>query len=228
MPGAREACELTEYTGDLSAHGVGIWPLWICPVRQVQERHATDAGFGFPVTRKGRGGLMFNVGVYGVPNGGAPFDPVVVNRALEDEVSRLGGRKMMYAQSFYTTDSFWRLFNRRAYEATRARYHAAGAFPDVPTKALLGEVRLAKMAGVKPVSFAMRASDMFVWYWSLWSELLLPRALHGRWCNVLNTGEQPYTSVVQSTEAAETVVAPKPTKTKSVRTPRATPNKAKK
>ena len=29
----------------------------------------------------------------------------------------LGGRKMLYAQSFYTRDEFWALFDRAAYDA---------------------------------------------------------------------------------------------------------------
>jgi hypothetical protein len=218
MPGAKEACALAEYT---DGNNIGIWPLWICPVRQVQERHPTDAGFGFPVTRQGKGGLMFNVGVYGIPNNGKPFDPILTNRALENEASRHGGRKMMYAQSFYTLDTFWQLFNKKAYEAARARFHANGVFPDVPTKSLLGEKRLARMSGVKAVSFADAAWSMAQWYFSLWSELLLPRALHASF-GVLNTGEQPYISVAAPAASAIQAAEPTPSKVKTptkVKTP---------
>lgn len=259
MPGKAEACALAEFT---AGNDIGIWPLWICPVRQMAERHATDAGFGFPVTAQGEGGLMFNVGVYGQPAGGAPFDPVVTNQVLvsdgnqeqdgfeyqpdvyhvwkahmknncfivlcssfialflgsafghrsrtnqtlEREVSALGGRKMMYAQSFYTLDEFWRLFDRRAYEGARKRFGAVGVFPDVPTKALLGEARLDSMRGVKAVSFASVWRPMALWYASLWAELLLPRAWHAA-LGVLFTGEQPYVSVDAAAAATQTQTA---------------------
>jgi hypothetical protein len=187
MPDRAAACALAAFTGDASPDAAGagegclaIWPLWICPVRMVAPRHAADAGFGFPVQQTREGGLMVNVGVYGLPNGGRAFDPVALNRALERRATQLGGRKMLYAQSFYGEAEFWALFDRAAYERARARYGGRGAFADISRKLLLGEARMAAMRGRKEVSFAPVLAPMAAWYFSLWAELLLPRALHAR------------------------------------------------
>ena len=178
MPDRAAACALAAFTGDASPDAAGagegclaIWPLWVCPVRMVAPRHAADAGFGFPVQQTREGGLMVNVGVYGLPNGGRAFDPVALNRALERRATQLGGRKMLYAQSFYGEAEFWALFDRAAYERARARYGGRGAFADISRKLLLGEARMAAMRGRKEVSFAPVLAPMAAWYFSLWAEL---------------------------------------------------------
>lgn len=185
MPGREEACALSLFTGDSSSDACGpscgkidIWPLWVCPVRMVAPRHASDAGFGFPVQQTKANNLMFNVGVYGLPNEGKPFDPVLINRALEMKATALGGRKMLYAQSFYSADEFWSLFDRSAFERARKRYGGGDVFPCISTKLLLGEKRLQSMRGKKPVSFGPVLGPLFAWYGSLWLELLTPRFIH--------------------------------------------------
>lgn len=128
-----------------------------------------------------------NVGVYGRPLQGKPFDPLVVNCQLENGASRLGGRKMLYAQSFYTREEFDELFDHATYESARRRYASTDpanrpedfAFPDAASKLLLGDERRAKMEGVDAGSGLLNAwKPMVPWYFSLWTELLLPRALH--------------------------------------------------
>lgn len=136
---------------------------------------------------KRKNNLKVNVGVYGRPLQGKPFDPLVVNRQLESGASRLGGRKMLYAQSFYTADEFDALFDHETYNLARRRYASTDpvktpedfAFPDAASKLLLGDERREKMKGVDASSGLLDAwRPMVPWYFSLWSELLLPRALH--------------------------------------------------
>ena len=80
-----------------------------------RDIHRTNACFGFPWQSSPHRSLMFNVGVYGTPHGGTEaYDPVDLNREVEGFVSGLGGRKMLYAQTFYTQDEFWKLFDERA------------------------------------------------------------------------------------------------------------------
>jgi Delta24-sterol reductase len=189
MPGPAEATALSRFTHD-PANGLQIWPLWVCPVRMVDKRHPYNPGFGFPVQRTAPQGLMVNVGVYGMPNEGRPFDPVVVNKALETEASRLEGRKMLYAQSFYTDAEFWSLFDRKAYDSIRKTYGGETIFPDIATKLLLGK-RVDAMRGAKAVSFASCAGSMAAWYFSLWQEVAAPRALHA-WLGLQFTGMTAY------------------------------------
>ena len=109
---------------------------------------------------------MFNVGVYGAPHGGTAFDPVELNRTLEARVTALGGRKMLYAQSFYTREEFWKLFDRDAYEQARTAAHASDLFADVADKLLMRPARLEQLRGVKAVSFAhcfWSMADMVRW-----------------------------------------------------------------
>ena len=154
-------------------------PLWICPVRVIHKLHPTNACFGFPWKASPLGSLMFNVGLYGAPNGGTkPYDPVLLNRKIETFVSNKGGRKMLYAQNFYTRDEFWLLFDKEAYTRARETYHAEAIFPDVVDKLLFSSERMETLTGVRRVSFASCWRQMLNWYLSLWQELLLPSALH--------------------------------------------------
>lgn len=136
-------------------------------------------------------GLWFNVGVYGTPSVD-PFDPVIVNRNLESEVTRLEGRKMLYAQSFYTPEEFWSLFNKKAYEANREKYHSTNVFPSLDKKLLMGEKRIAEASGIKPVNLLNAWPALLTWYISIWGELLLPRVLQPCF-NIRHTGLTSYT-----------------------------------
>jgi delta24-sterol reductase len=180
---------------------LGVWPLWLCPVRHLPARaaHAASAGFGFPEGGGGGGGgLLFNVGVYGAPSPALPrgrafhasgAGAVAANRGLEGAATALGGRKMLYAQSFYSEGEFWALFKRRAYDAARREYGAEGVFPSIDRKVLLGEARLraVEASGAATVFSLANVGAMAVWYLTLWGELLLPRALHAL-CGISHTG----------------------------------------
>ncbi len=85
---------------------------------------------------------------------------------------------MLYAQSYYTTPQFWTLFNKEAYDTCRRTYGGQGVFPDITTKLLLGDDRLARMRGVKRVNLLGIGRDMWTWYASIWGEIFLPRVLH--------------------------------------------------
>lgn len=55
------------------------------------------------------------------------------NRALEQEVARLGGKKCLYAHAYYTEDEFWAHYDRETYDALREKY-GAGYLPSVYDK----------------------------------------------------------------------------------------------
>jgi Delta24-sterol reductase len=186
MPSSKAAAELIEFT---TAAPIGIWPLWLCPMRQIEDRHPSNAGFGYPIQATKKGDLWFNVGVYGLPNGGRPFDPVKVNRSLEDKTTELEGRKMLYAQSFYKDEeTFWSLFDKAAYDRVRNAYaDGKNVFPDVSTKLLMGKKRMESLEGVLTPNLLAAWKPMVSWYLSLWGEMLLPRWLHPTF-NIHHTG----------------------------------------
>ncbi|KAI5922807.1 FAD binding domain-containing protein [Camillea tinctor] len=121
--------EQAEAFVDYTAAELGIWPLWLCPLK-------TPAGPTFhPHLRQNnaQSGEMLNIGVWGWgPKDKQEF--VRVNRALEHKVDALGGLKWLYAHTYYDEDEFWRTYgNRGWYEALRAKYNAA-SLPSVYEK----------------------------------------------------------------------------------------------
>jgi len=85
---------------------VGMRPVWLCPLR-VRRGGSERPWPGYPLTS---GTTYVNVGFWGVVNVGpdAPSSPR--NRAIEAEVSALGGHKSLYSEAFYGRDEFDRLY----------------------------------------------------------------------------------------------------------------------
>ncbi|KAL8377967.1 hypothetical protein RB595_008585 [Gaeumannomyces hyphopodioides] len=116
----------------LAAETPGILPLWLCPLRLRREggadaAHGLHARFADPDPAACPD--LLNFGVWGPlplpPTTRGRRDVVRLNRALEAEVARLGGKKWLYAQAFYTEDEFWAHYDRASYDALRARCGAA-------------------------------------------------------------------------------------------------------
>ena len=191
MPSKEAAVAFVSHTTAVAP--VKIWPLWVCPVRANTPVDG-DAGFGFPigpVNSDARGQIWFNVGVYGVPGGGLAgkdaFDPVTVNINLERAATALGGRKMLYAQTFENATAFWAQFNKPMYERSRIEYGGSQSisgspFASIDEKVLLGSTRVNALHGVTKVDFFSSAiiSPTLHWYFSAWTELLVPRQFHAR------------------------------------------------
>ncbi|KAI1778243.1 hypothetical protein F4818DRAFT_290955 [Hypoxylon cercidicola] len=101
-----------------------ISPLWLCPLRLVRE--TTDAAHGlhseFAHLPPDRAGLM-NFGIWG-PGSTNPREFVRQNQALERKVNELGGKKWLYAHAYYTEEEFWSHYDRKSYDAVRAKYGA--------------------------------------------------------------------------------------------------------
>jgi len=95
---------------------IGIRPVWICPIGHSQ----TEADYSlYPLDR---GSLYVNFGFWDtVANrGGLPAGHF--NRLIEEKVQVLGGIKSLYADSYFSENTFWRLYNGDAYASLKARY----------------------------------------------------------------------------------------------------------
>ncbi|KAI1106609.1 FAD-binding domain-containing protein [Jackrogersella minutella] len=122
---------------DYVSSNLGIWPLWLCPLKTPKSpsfhphlRYLCDEREGV----SGAEGQMLNVGVWGW--GPEDHDTFVrANRDLERFVDDLGGMKWLYAHTYYTEPEFWRAYGgkRGEYEALRAKYRAA-SLPSVYDK----------------------------------------------------------------------------------------------
>jgi delta24-sterol reductase len=127
---------------------LGIWPLWICPIRKTDD-DAKVLGWPFYKSKDAkapantwistqtegsrlRGELMLNFGVWG-PTDPTPTVVRKTNRDLEQKLRELRGMKVPYAANFYTEDEFWDLYDRQKYDKLRAAWHA-GALPSMYDK----------------------------------------------------------------------------------------------
>ncbi|OZM71950.1 FAD-linked oxidase [Amycolatopsis antarctica] len=101
---------------DFFRREIPISPVWICPVRQRDPRRR------WPLYQLDPGALYVNFGFWSA----VPLDPGEAegthNRMIERKVDELGGRKSLYSNSFYDEDTFWRLYDGKAYGALKRRY----------------------------------------------------------------------------------------------------------
>jgi len=118
---------------DYTDKAFNIYPLWLCPLRAssslptIHPHSYKTAADGSKVAKP-----MLNVGLWGY--GPAPHESLVeLNRDLELKLRELGGMKWLYAQTYYTEEEFWQVYDREWYDALRARYHAT-SLPSVYEK----------------------------------------------------------------------------------------------
>ncbi|KAL9119281.1 MAG: hypothetical protein Q9187_004166 [Circinaria calcarea] len=116
---------------DYTDRAFGIYPLWLCPLRQSPlptlhpHSYQTEADGRTPIP-------LLNIGLWGF---GPPRldDFVKANRDLEHKLRELGGMKWLYAHTYYTEEEFWEIYNREWYDALREKYDAT-SLPSVYEK----------------------------------------------------------------------------------------------
>ncbi|KKY26669.1 putative fad binding domain-containing protein [Diplodia seriata] len=123
---------------DYTADTFGIWPLWLCPLKQSplptmhpnnpsEVEQVADVEKGTTETRLKP---LLNIGLWGWAPTHAQNDIdafAALNRDLETKLRDLGGMKWLYAHTYYTEDEFWRTYrNRDWYDGLREKYGAAG------------------------------------------------------------------------------------------------------
>ncbi|KAL9093278.1 MAG: hypothetical protein Q9165_004019 [Trypethelium subeluteriae] len=97
----------------------GLYPLWLCPVKLGPDS-ALRPRACHQMTDKN----MLNIGVWGPgPTNGRRFTEI--NRKFEQRILELNGLKCLYAQTYYTEEEFWELYDRKSYESLRSKYHAS-------------------------------------------------------------------------------------------------------
>ncbi|KAM3444711.1 hypothetical protein NHJ13734_001213 [Beauveria thailandica] len=126
---------------DYTADKFNIWPLWLCPLKPTQQptfhphtgltEPAGTTASGSPAaaaataatTAETQPAPMLNIGLWGW--GPADFDEFVdKNRHLETKLQELGGRKWLYAHTYYAEDDFWAVYDKPWYTALREKYGA--------------------------------------------------------------------------------------------------------
>lgn len=113
---------------------VPIEPVWLCPVQL--RRAGTSTTEPCPLYPMLPGEPYVNVGFWSsveIAPGARHGD---VNRAIEAEVTRLGGHKSLYSEAYYDEDTFARLYGGAAWAAAKERYDPMGRFPTLYDKAV--------------------------------------------------------------------------------------------
>ena len=106
------------------------------------------------------GETVVSFGVWGPgPRDSRAF--VKINRDLEQKIQEVGGRKWLYAVTYYTADEFWHIYNRKEYEALRAKYHAT-YLPSIYQKVKL------KMDAEHNVARGPWKARLKGAFWSIW------------------------------------------------------------
>ncbi len=121
-----ETADFADYVGRQYA----IYPMWLCPMKAVKTPQFLSPHFN----ENGGPELYFDVGVYGLAKDMQSGASVV--RDLDKLSVAIGGKKMLYGYSYYTTDEFWKIYSKENYDRLRREYFAEGAFMDIVKKVL--------------------------------------------------------------------------------------------
>jgi FAD/FMN-containing dehydrogenase len=115
---------------DFYAQHIGLWPQWICPIG---PQPSSGRFVLYPV----KDTWYVNFGFWDVKRTRAAHAPGHFNRLIEESVSRLGGIKSLYSDSYFAEDDFHRRYGGPAYDALKRKYDPAGAFPRLYDKCVL-------------------------------------------------------------------------------------------
>jgi FAD/FMN-containing dehydrogenase len=127
IPESKLSHFITEYTHN---DQLGIYPLWLCPVKITKNIQPFVNNY-LPNTNDK---FCIDVGIYGCPKK-TPFDPIELNRKLEDSINDCNGRKMLYASVYYNKVSFWKIYNCfEWYQMIRNKYQTQNNLVSIDNK----------------------------------------------------------------------------------------------
>ncbi len=122
-----------EFVGWFLGH-VPIEPLWWCPLRE-KPGGEQDPGPRYPLYPLTAGRTYVNVGFWSAVSGD-PAVPGATNRRIEHEVSRVGGHKSLYSDSYYPRAEFDARYGGDRYRELKQRYDPQGRLLDLHAKAV--------------------------------------------------------------------------------------------
>ncbi|KAJ9611236.1 hypothetical protein H2200_004419 [Cladophialophora chaetospira] len=121
-----------------------VYPRWLCPLkpgegvsmnphlRNGADVKSTRADLSSTAADDDFENSLLNIGVWGeTPKSRLQ---VTINRLIESKLKSLGGMKWLYAQTFYTEDEFWDIYDKKWYDGLRTKYKADGYMPSVYDK----------------------------------------------------------------------------------------------
>jgi FAD/FMN-containing dehydrogenase len=115
---------------DFFQREIGIKPIWICPTRSVDP----EKKFGLYAMNPEK--LYINFGFWDVVKSTTPKPPGFYNKRIEVMTEKLGGKKSLYSTSFYSEETFWRLYNKKLYDQLKTTYDPDRYFRNLYQKAV--------------------------------------------------------------------------------------------
>jgi len=113
---------------DFYEENIKIHPFWICPL--VPQKNADK----WTLYSMKPGKLHLNFGFWHTVPVAKDTPRGYVNRKLEQEVSRLGGRKSLYSDCYFPESEFWNTYNGNAYKKIKSKYDPENKFTDLYKK----------------------------------------------------------------------------------------------
>ncbi len=110
---------------------IGIRPVWICPFKSPCAQNR------FPLYPTDPETLYVNFGFWDSVRGRTSFPRGHYNKKIENKVKALGGVKSLYSDSFYDRDTFWELYNEKAYHDLKRKYDSTGRLKNLYDKCVL-------------------------------------------------------------------------------------------
>ena len=102
-------------------------PIWLCPIRSNSNQPFTPS-YCNSDDKNPSTTLFMNCAMYGRVSDG---QGVQYTKQLERKCHELHGRKLLYSQSYYNENTFWKdIYNQRLYNQLRQQHDASDAFPD--------------------------------------------------------------------------------------------------
>lgn len=101
---------------------LGIWPLWLCPLKQ--SPHPTMHPHYNETQPDGKSlKPMLNIGLWGrAPPTHEGY--IKANQDIEATLQELRGMKWLYAQTYFSETDFWKDFDKQWYDSLRQKYNA--------------------------------------------------------------------------------------------------------
>ncbi len=112
---------------------IRFMPVWICPTR------AYDETARFDLYRLDPRKLYINFGFWDAIRGRERLSPGYYNRRIEGKVMALGGMKSLYSDSYFTSEQFWKIYNKPVYDRLKKKYDPEGMLKDLYRKCVLKE-----------------------------------------------------------------------------------------
>lgn len=105
----------------------GILPIWLCPLKGASSNQFLSPHNGAQ--------QFVNIGLYGIPHSKLTIPELTAK--LEKDILHYGGRKMLYARTYYDPETFETICPSATYTALRKKFHADHLFPSLYEKSVL-------------------------------------------------------------------------------------------